>query len=76
MPQDWRDSVELTEQQSLVRRSVRDLCAEFDDEYWRERDRTATYPQEFVDRLAADGWLGMLIPEEYGGSGCRRARRS
>jgi len=66
MPQDWRDSVELTEQQSLVRRSVRDLCAEFDDEYWRERDRTATYPQEFVDRLAADGWLGMLIPEEYG----------
>jgi acyl-CoA dehydrogenase len=69
MPQDWRDSVELTEQQSLVRRSVRDLCAEFDDEYWRERDRTATYPQEFVDRLAADGWLGMLIPEEYGGVG-------
>ena len=69
MPQDWRDSVELTEQQSLVRRSVRDLCAEFGDEYWRERDRTGTYPQEFVDRLADDGWLGMLIPEEYGGVG-------
>jgi len=69
MPQDWRDSVELTEQQSLVRRSVRDLCSEFGDEYWRERDRTGTYPQEFVDRLAADGWLGMLIPEEYGGVG-------
>jgi len=69
MPRDWRDSVDLTERQSLVRRSIRDLCAEFDDEYWRERDRTATYPQEFVDRLAADGWLGMLIPEEYGGVG-------
>ena len=69
MPQDWRDSVELTEQQSLVRRSIRDLCAEFGDEYWRERDRTATYPQAFVDRLAEDGWLGMLIPEEYGGVG-------
>ena len=69
MPQDWRDSVELTEQQSLVRRSIRDLCSEFDDEYWREHDRTATYPQEFVDALAADGWLGMLIPEEYGGVG-------
>ena len=69
MPQDWRDSVELTEQQSLVQRSIRDLCSEFDDEYWRERDRTATYPQEFVDRLAEDGWLGMLIPEEYGGVG-------
>ncbi|WP_123619768.1 acyl-CoA dehydrogenase family protein [Halorubrum sp. CSM-61] len=69
MPRDWRDSVDLTERQALVRRSVRDLCSEFDDEYWRERDRTATYPQEFVDRLAADGWLGMLIPEEYGGVG-------
>ncbi|RLM50185.1 acyl-CoA dehydrogenase family protein [Halorubrum sp. Atlit-28R] len=69
MTQDWRDSVELTEQQSLVRRSVRDLCAEFGDEYWRERDRTATYPTEFVDALAADGWLGMLVPEEYGGVG-------
>ncbi|QKG92338.1 acyl-CoA/acyl-ACP dehydrogenase [Halorubrum salinarum] len=69
MTQDWRDSVELTEQQSLVRRSVRDLCAEFGNEYWRERDRTATYPTEFVDALAADGWLGMLVPEEYGGVG-------
>ena len=69
MTQDWRDSVELTQQQSLVRRSIRDLCAEFGDEYWRERDRTATYPTEFVDALAADGWLGMLVPEEYGGVG-------
>ncbi|TKX44517.1 MULTISPECIES: acyl-CoA dehydrogenase family protein [unclassified Halorubrum] len=69
MTQDWRDSVELTEQQSLVRRSVRDLCAEFGDEYWRERDRTATYPTEFVDALADDGWLGMLVSEEYGGVG-------
>jgi len=69
MPRDWRDSVDLSERQALVRRSIRDLCSEFDDEYWRERDRTATYPQEFVDRLATDGWLGMLIPEEYGGVG-------
>ncbi|ELZ46041.1 acyl-CoA dehydrogenase domain-containing protein [Halorubrum distributum JCM 9100] len=69
MTQDWRDSVELTQQQSLVRRSIRDLCADFGDEYWRERDRTATYPTEFVDALAEDGWLGMLVPEEYGGVG-------
>ncbi|PAU85316.1 acyl-CoA dehydrogenase [Halorubrum salipaludis] len=69
MPRDWRDSVDLSERQALVRRSIRDLCSEFDDEYWRERDRTATYPQAFVDQLAADGWLGMLIPEEYGGVG-------
>ena len=69
MTQEWRDSVELTQQQSLVRRSIRELCAEFGDEYWRERDRTATYPTEFVDALADDGWLGMLVPEEYGGVG-------
>ena len=69
MPHDWRDSVALTDQQSLVRRSIRELCAEFDDEYWRTRDREETYPQEFVDALARDGWLGMLIPEEYGGVG-------
>lgn len=69
MTQDWRDSVALSQQQSLVRRSIRELCAEFGDEYWRERDRTATYPTEFVDALADDGWLGMLVPEEYGGVG-------
>lgn len=69
MAHSWRDSVDFTEQQELVRRSIRDLCAEFDNEYWREKDRNGEYPHEFVDLLADHGWLGILIPEKYGGVG-------
>ncbi|QLG29598.1 acyl-CoA/acyl-ACP dehydrogenase (plasmid) [Halorarum halophilum] len=64
-----RGSVELSEEQRVFRRSVRELCSEFDDAYWRERDATGEYPHEFVDALADGGWLGVLIPEEYGGAG-------
>lgn len=59
----------LTEQQRLVRESIRDVCEDFDAAYWREHDRTGEYPQEFVDALAENGWFGALIPEEYGGAG-------
>jgi acyl-CoA dehydrogenase len=64
-----RDMVELTEQQRLVRDSIRDICLDFGPEYWRERDATGEYPSEFVDTLAEQGWFGILIPEEYGGVG-------
>ncbi len=73
MTGDWRDSVALTDEQRLVRRNVRELCAEFGDEYWRERDRRGEYPHEFVDELAAAGWLGILVPEAYGGAGMSTA---
>ncbi|WP_411965860.1 acyl-CoA dehydrogenase family protein [Haloferax sp. YSMS24] len=63
------DTVELTEQQRLVRESIRDICDSYDDAYWRERDANGEYPQEFVDDLAEYGWLGILLPEEYGGAG-------
>jgi acyl-CoA dehydrogenase len=51
-----------------VRGAVRELCARYGNEYWRglEPDR---YPQEFVDTLTKEGWLSVLIPEEYGGAG-------
>ena len=65
----WRDQIGLTEQQRLVRDSVRDLCEEFGPAYWRERDRTESYPIDLVDALAEGGWLGILVPEEYGGVG-------
>ncbi|WP_435181085.1 acyl-CoA dehydrogenase family protein [Halorussus sp. AFM4] len=65
----FRDSVPLTEQQRLVQRSIRELCEDYDRAYWRERSRTGEYPTEFVDELADRGWLGALIPEEYGGAG-------
>ncbi|GGL64798.1 acyl-CoA dehydrogenase family protein [Halocalculus aciditolerans] len=69
MPTHWRDTVALDEQQRLVRESIRDITADFDDDYWRERDRKAEYPTELVDTLGEHGWLGILIPEEYGGVG-------
>jgi len=52
-----------------IRDSVRRLCAGFDGAYWRELDRSRTYPTAFVQALTEAGFLGVLIPEEYGGSG-------
>ena len=64
-----RDTVQLTDQQRLVRDSVQDICADFDAGYWRSRDANGEYPSEFVDALADHGWFGALIPEQYGGAG-------
>lgn len=61
--------LELTDQQRLVRDSIRAICADFDKEYWREKDRSGEYPLEFVDTLSEQGWFGILIPEAYGGVG-------
>lgn len=69
MVHSWRDSVDLTEEQQLVQQNIREIGEEFGDEYWRECDREAEYPHEFVETLAEHGWLGILIPEEYGGAG-------
>lgn len=63
------DTVQLTETQRLIRSEIRDICAAFDREYWRERDLNNEYPWEFADTLADNGWLGVLLPEEYGGAG-------
>ena len=52
-----------------IRRSVAALCADFPGEYWREKDRERAYPTEFVQALTESGYLAVLIPEEYGGSG-------
>jgi len=63
------DTVELSSQQRLVRDSIRGICSEFDDEYWRQKDTDGEYPTEFVEALADGEWFGILIPEEYGGAG-------
>jgi acyl-CoA dehydrogenase len=52
-----------------IREAVRALCADFPGEYWRRLDRGRAYPTEFVEALTQAGFLGALIPEEYGGSG-------
>lgn len=45
------------------------ICARFDADYWRERDRTGSFPDDFCAALAADGWLGIAMPTAYGGAG-------
>jgi alkylation response protein AidB-like acyl-CoA dehydrogenase len=52
-----------------IREGVRRLCAQFPGEYWRRLDAAREYPSEFVAALTEAGWLSVLIPEEYGGSG-------
>lgn len=59
-----------------IRAAVRELCAHFPPEYFRNKDAQAAYPEEFVDALTKAGWLAALIPEEYGGGGLTLAEAS
>lgn len=52
-----------------IRSAVRKVCANFDSAYWRDLDRDDAYPTEFVKTLTDSGYLSVLIPEEFGGSG-------
>lgn len=59
----------FTENQLTVREAVTAICAKFPNTYWQERDQTEMDPKEFHAALAADGWLGIALPEELGGAG-------
>jgi acyl-CoA dehydrogenase len=59
----------LTDAQQQIRDEVLRLCARFDDAYWLERDRTATFPEAFFVAMAEGNWLGVSMPEEFGGAG-------
>ena len=62
--------VEFTEEQEMFREAVRDFCnKEISREYVRQCDREHRPPTEIYERLGKLGWLGINIPEEYGGSG-------
>ena len=58
-----------SEEQKLIRESVRKLCSAFPDEYWEQYDREGKFPDEYFNAMAEAGWLGIAIPEEYGGAG-------
>jgi len=58
------------------RDALRDLCAKFPPEYFRELDAAQAYPEAFVDALTEAGWLAAMIPQEYGGSGLGLAEAS
>jgi len=59
----------LTNDQEAVREAVQKVCARFPEDYWLARDRDGVFPHELHGQLAADGWLGIAMPEDYGGSG-------
>lgn len=57
------------EEHASIRDAVGKICARFDDQYWREKDRVGGFPHELHRALADGGWLGICLPVEYGGSG-------
>ena len=60
---------EKKDDHSRIRENVRALCKQFPGSYWRELDQKKSYPTEFVNTLTNQGFLSVLIPEKYGGSG-------
>ncbi|MGE8163767.1 acyl-CoA dehydrogenase family protein [Paraburkholderia sp. NPDC080076] len=60
---------DLNEDQLSIQASIEKVCEKFDDEYWLERDRHGGFPHDFHRTLADNGWLGIAMDPEYGGSG-------
>src|SRR5882672_1002007 len=59
----------LNDDQLAVRAAIEKVCAAFDDDFWLARDRDGRFPREFHQAMARDGWLGICMPEQYGGAG-------
>lgn len=60
---------ETTDEHQLIRDAIQKICADYPDDYWAERDRLHEFPWDFYNDLAKAGWIGVAIPEAYGGSG-------
>ena len=60
---------QLGEQQRTLRDAIQKICAPFDAAYWLRVDREGTFPHDFRRALAEAGWLGIAMPQEYGGAG-------
>jgi acyl-CoA dehydrogenase len=59
----------LTPDQQTIRAAIEKICARFDDDYWLEKDKAGGFPHDFHAAFAKDGWLGIAMPEAYGGAG-------
>ena len=59
----------LSDAQRAIEDSIAKLCARFGDDYWSACDSGARFPEEFYQAMAKGGWLGIAMPEEFGGSG-------
>ena len=60
---------ETNDEHQLIRDAIQRICAEFPDEYWSKCDSEHTFPWDFYRAMAEGGWIGIAIPEKYGGSG-------
>jgi acyl-CoA dehydrogenase len=61
--------MELAPELQDIRDAILRICADFGDDYWLARDRDGAFPREFHSAIAKAGWLGIAIPEAYGGAG-------
>src|SRR3990170_6698558 len=59
----------LDPDQEGIREAILKLCSRFPDEYWLKRDKEGGFPADFHQACASEGWLGIAMPEAYGGSG-------
>ena len=60
---------EISEQQLAIQDAVSRICRNFGEDYWLERDTDGNFPEEFVRAITEGGWLGIAMPEEFGGAG-------
>ncbi|MGQ0623856.1 MAG: acyl-CoA dehydrogenase family protein [Sporichthyaceae bacterium] len=58
-----------SEDHRAIRRAVREVCAQFDDDYWMRHDLDHEFPWQFYAEMAKGGWIGIAIPAAYGGGG-------
>jgi len=65
----FSDQLDVPEDHAAIREGVRAVVTRFDDEYWLSRDEDGEFPREFHRAMADAGWLGITMPEEYGGAG-------
>ena len=54
---------------AVIRKAIADVCSGFSDDYWSQCDRDHRFPTDFYRRIAEGGWIGIAIPEEFGGAG-------
>ena len=59
----------LSDNQEAIRDAIAKICRDFDDAYWLKKDREGGFPHDFHKAFADAGWLGICVPEAYGGSG-------
>ena len=58
-----------TDEQDAIRDAIKKVCEPFTDDYWLKRDQQGGFPHDFCQAMAEGGWMGICIPEAYGGSG-------